>query len=203
MPISLAIIIITILSVIKDGDINYFLPLITTKKYSLIKSSFYFSIFTVIPNSLLFDIKIDLKNHLKSYVISSLVSLFIGIFIIYVLGPYLIKVFRFPEYMVLKQIKVFNFIEKIENLVGLIWIFNLFISASISLYNVNKIIKNNKFMIFFVVLVPFLVEFISSNYNYAISIYKNLPLLLFIIGSLFLFSLYRIMKKIKKVASAT
>ena len=204
MPISLTVIFITMIAVIKDGTLNSFIPLLTTSKIKILLSSLYFAIFTSIPQLLLFDIKIDEKNHIKYYFVSSIITALIGIEIIYILGPYLIKVFRFPEYMVLKQIKLFNFIEKIENLIGLIWFFNLFICSSICLYNLDKLHNDYKLKNYLILaFIICLIEIVSNNYEYAIYIYKHLPIILFTIGFIFFLTIYKVTRKIKKVAKAT
>lgn len=204
LPISLTLIILSTIAVGKDGLFTSFLPLITSSKIKIIISSFYYAIFTSIPNLLLFDVKIDTKTHIKSYIFSTVISTLIGTVIIYTLGDYLIKIFRFPEYMVLKQLKLFNFIEKIENLIGLIWFFDLFISASLSIYNIDKITNSNKLIDLLIIgFIVIIIEFVSTNYEYATIIYKNLPILLLIIGLIFFIVIYIKSKKIKKVATAT
>ncbi len=201
MPISMFVILITIITTLKDGSISSFLPVLSSSKKNILLASFYFAIFTAMPQLLLFDIKIDEKEHVKYYIQSSLISILIGIATIYVLGPYLIKIFRFPEYMVLKQIKLFNFIEKVENLIGLIWFFNLFICSSISIYNLEKINKNKTYLIIIIIL--YIIEFVTNNYEYATIIYKYLPIILLILGIVFFITIYSITRKIKKVAKAT
>ena len=191
LPISLFFITISMLAVLKDGSINSFLPLLTVPKSKIFISSLYYGIFTAIPHLMLYNINIDEKIHIKSYIYSSLISIFIGVIIISTLGPYLIKVFRFPEYMVLKQIKLFNFIEKIENLIGLVWFFDLFMSSSVCFYNLNKVINKNFIIAIIIASIVCFVEFVSKNYEYANYIYKHLPILLFIIGFIFFIIFYR------------
>lgn len=201
MPISLFIILINSLAVLKDGNISYFLPILAISKSKLFLGSIYFMIFTTIPNLLIFDIKIELKKHIKYYLTSSLITIIIGTIIIYVLGPSLIKIFRFPEYMVLKQLKIFNFVEKIENIAGMIWFFNLFISLSLSIYNSCKIINNDILIKIILGIIIIIVEFISKKYEYAMFIYKNLPYLLLPIGFIFFITILIIKKRYKKNSS--
>ena len=99
-PISIFLIIINILFIIKDGSVMYFLPLINTSISKIFIGSLYFAIFTSIPSLLLINIKTDTNKLIKNYVKSSLITILIGTVIIYILGPKLITIFRFPEYMV-------------------------------------------------------------------------------------------------------
>lgn len=196
--VSIVLTILAILAVYKDGSFASFYPLLTTGKSKIILASIYYAIFTTIPQLLLFDIKIDLKKHVQFYIIASIINFLIGIFTIFTLGPYLIKVFRFPEYMVLKQLKLFNFIEKIENLIGLIWFFDLFISSSISIYSIDKLTKSNTINVLILSAVILLIEFVTANYEYVTMIYKNLHIMLSVIGILFFLVIFKLARKNKK-----
>ena len=182
MPISIIFISLNMLGVCSDGSIDNFLPVLTNPLSNIIISSIYFAIFTSIPQLLLFDSKISIKDNVMGYLLTTSILLFVGFVIILVLGPALIHIYRFPEYMVLKQLKLFNFVEKIENLVGMIWFFNLFITSSISSYNINKTIKNNKIKILLFILIILLVELFSYHYELILFIYKYMPYLLLILG---------------------
>ena len=196
MPISIGITIFASIAVLKDASITEFLPIYTTTKLKIFIAGLYYAIFTTIPQLSLFDVKIKLKDNIKSYLTSTLINILIGVLIISVLGPYLIKIFRFPEYMVLKQLKIFNFIEKVENLIGLIWFFDLFISSSICLYDINKITNSKYINIPLIIIILLTIEFITKHYEYAMFIYKNLPILLGITGIIFFITICNI--KIKK-----
>lgn len=195
MPISFIIIVLNMLGVCKDGSIDYFLPIINTPWFKIILSSLYFAVLTTIPQLLLFDIKIKPKEHTDGYILISSLLIFIGTIIIFVLGPSLIKIYRFPEYMVLKQLKLFNFVEKIENLVGMIWFFDLFISSSVSLYNLDKTLNNNKLLIGIIILVLVIGELFAYHYELIMFMYKYMPYLLLGIGILFIINLIFIKRK--------
>ena len=195
MPISFIIITLNMLGVCKDGNIDFFLPILSTPINKIIVGSIYYAFLTSIPQLLLFDIKINTKEHIKNYMFITSLLIFIGSVIIFVLGPSLIKIYRFPEYMVLKQLKLFNFVEKIENLVGMIWFFDLFITSSISVYNLDKTINNNKLFMIIIIIIILLVELFSHYYKLVMFLYKYMPILLFGIGILFFICLYLIRRK--------
>jgi len=178
-PVSIIFLLLNMLAVTKDGTIDSFLPIMTTSSKNIFLSSLYFALFTACPNILLKESVKKENISIKSYLFSCAFTLFIGLIIIYTLGPKLITIFRFPEYMVLKQLQLFNFLEKIENLIGLIWFFDLFISISLCFYNINENIKvSNRITIVTLVTITILGEFVASNYIWAMFIYKNLPWLL-------------------------
>lgn len=199
LPISIILTLLSMIAVLKDGSISSFLPIFSNKTSHIILSSIYFAILTSIPQLLLFDIKIDYKKHIKYYIITGLITICMGSVIIFTLGPKLITMFRFPEYMVLKQIKLFNFIEKIENLIGLLWFLDLFISTSISIYGINKLNKNNKYITgFILILILYVVEYITKKYIYANVLYKNVPWVLLVSGFIFFIIIFNKKRKITK-----
>ena len=57
-----------------------------------------------------------------------------------ILGANLVDIYRYPEYMTLKKIKLFNFVEKVENIVSITWIFDLFITLAVSGNNMKELL---------------------------------------------------------------
>lgn len=190
MPISIVFIVLNMLGVCSDGNLDNFLPILYNPMSNILISSLYFAIFTAIPPLILFDTKISIKDNIKGYLLSAFILIFVGIIIIFVLGPNLIQIYRFPEYMVLKQLKLFNFVEKIENLVGMIWFFNLFITSSISLYNIDKTVKNTKTRFLLYVSLTLLIECFAYHYELVLFIYKNMPYLLLAFGFIFFITIF-------------
>lgn len=61
------------------------------------------------------------------------------------LGINLASLYQYPEYMVLKRINLFNFLNRIENVIALQWLNGIFIATSLTIYFVaNNIKKNNQ-----------------------------------------------------------
>ena len=77
----------------------------------------------------------DKKNYNKviiiSYVISTFIFFLITIFTIGILSKYLISIYQYPEYIILQKISFLNFIERIENLITMQWIFGCIIYLSL------------------------------------------------------------------------
>ncbi len=104
----------------------------------------------------LFLILIVPKNQIKNndkynkytflaYMVGCLIIFLITAITLGSLGIHLTKIYQYPEYIVLKRIEIFNFIDRIENLISMQWIFGLFIVISFCVYNINNLIKpNNK-----------------------------------------------------------
>ena len=81
--------------------------------------------------------------------------------------------------MVLKQIKIFKFIEKVENVVSTIWVFDLFITLVMAIYSIKETIpeKHNKLVttIIIALIVLFIDKTFAFNYVNELRLYYILP----------------------------
>jgi len=97
------------------------------------------------------------------------------------LTPNVAKMYSFPEYMVLKRIKIFGFIENIENIITAIWYIDLFVFITMILKRIYGII--NKKIIYYPVIftiILFTTYFIVDNYYRVIFLYHYTPYILLI-----------------------
>jgi len=180
--ISLFIVTITILMLIPLFSFNNILPLFNHSIKNISKASFIFGVYSSIPNILLIDNKIPLKKHLKYYLITSCINIITCIFIVGVLKPSLLKVYSFPEYMVLKNIKVFGFIANIENVISSVWLFDLFIMMSLANKKIIELFDDYIISILYIIMLSiFTTLIILPNYNIILIIYYYASLVLFII----------------------
>ena len=76
-----------------------------------------------------------------SYIISILALFAIVILTLGNLGIYLASIYQYPEYIVLKRIKIFNFIDRIENILTIQFIFSMFASMCFGVYCVTNLLK--------------------------------------------------------------
>jgi len=193
---------ITFLLLIPYGEIDAFLPIMTTNTKDIIIAALYFTTISTGPLLLSLDFKDDGKTIIKSYLFSALMLLIICILITSVLGPVLIKIYRFPEYMVLKRIKFMKFIEKIENIISIIWILDAFmILASTTQTLKNLLPKKNAKLISSIILI--IITFITGivfggNYTLILVTYHLVPILLGIFIILILLPIYIYYLKNKK-----
>ena len=179
---SLFIVVITLLMLTPLFNYSNYLPLFNHSIKNISKASFIFGVYSSTPNILLNDKNIPLKKHIKYYVITSLINLIICIFIIGVLKPSLLTVYSFPEYMVLKNIKIFGFIENIENFISSVWLFDLFLMISLTNKKIIELFNDKIIGIFYIVsLSIFTTYIIIPNYNLILIIYYYASLILFII----------------------
>lgn len=125
-------------------NINNFNPLNTAILNSFISSTYLFSIL-IIPKNYIVDKKNYNKTIILSYTIATLINLILTILTITTLGQYLINAYPHPEYIVLRKITLFTFIDRLENIISIQWIYSIFITLSLNIYYIsNTIKKNNK-----------------------------------------------------------
>ena len=101
-------------------DLKHIMPIMIIKPKNLLSSSIIYALYTTIPLINLLSLKNDSSNTIKIYLITSLSILLLIFVILGIFGPELTKVLRFPEYIVLKRIKLLSFVEKIESLLSIV-----------------------------------------------------------------------------------
>ena len=197
--ISLILIFLKTILLTNEFDFGNLLPVLTTKPFNIFKASLIFTILSTAPFILLIDESIQFKQSLKYYLISSLTIFIVVLTITAVLGE-LVNVYSYPEYSVLRKIRLFKFIENIENFISIGWFFDIFICLSLSslklkqLFNTNKSIVSFGITTFILIIVNYLI--INNFYN-SIIIYKIFPIILAIFMFI-LFLLFAFKKRIDK-----
>ena len=137
-------------------DTSEILPILSDGIKPTLCSSIMYAIFTTFPIFLLTIIKSsevkEEKGKTKSVI---LMYLFVNIIIItlivittLVLGGDVVKLYKYPEYTALKAFSLLNILERIENILALQFIFNVFVFLTLSLYfvttSIKKLFKDNK-----------------------------------------------------------
>ena len=148
--ISIVVIIIYIVALFKYIDFNNLKPIFSESTWGIMKASLIYASITTIPNIITINFNNnDFKYELKIYLSSCLMLFLILFATILCLGEPLIKIYSFPEYAVLKQIKILDFIENIENLSTFIWYFDMFITLSVLTTNVKEILPQKRNFIYY------------------------------------------------------
>jgi len=185
--LSIIIFLIAAISLSNFFTIDNITPFFTHPIFSIIKSSIVFASLSAVPNILLKEENIPFKKHLKYYLISCLVHTLVCICTLGALTPNVAKIYSFPEYMVLKRIKIFSFIENIENILTAIWYIDLFVFMTMILKRIYNIVKSK--LIFYPIIIVttiFTTYFIVGNYYRIIFLYHFTPyillVMLFILG---------------------
>lgn len=199
LPISILLILFSILSLVGYFETINFEPILTVKPMNFMKSMLTFAGISAFPNILTLHFNEDIKGYHKMYLLACITLIIVLISINGVFGENLVKIFRFPEYMVLKQLKIFNFIEKVENILSISWAFDLFITIVMSIYSIKELVpkKKNKYTTIAIVLIILYIisKVFASNYVNELRIYYILPVIAFIIPFIVSIPLIYLVKK--------
>lgn len=171
---------LTVIGLTKEIDILNLKPFLEHGWNPVLKGSMSFIAFNVLPLFIMTSIP---KNHvfqnghfnrdiIITYILSS-TSLFITLFfIISIFGPHLALLYQYPEFHLLKLITVGGFISRVEGIVALHWLFDLFAFIVMGLYFIMQYFKDdwcmkdklaNPIMILLCILLIFATEHIFKN----------------------------------------
>ena len=188
---------IAILGLVPQIEFNNYKPMLENGITAPLKGAIIFILSDIIPLFTMLSISkkniINKEKTTKSIIIFytiSILIMFLNIAMtIGTLGIHLTDMYQYPEYMVLKQITLFDFLDRIENFVTIQWIFRTFMLVTIVVYYIQNTIKkddNSKTLpaiilaiIIFLDIIIFKNNTIFTNFTLKIYPYSNL--LLFII----------------------
>jgi len=146
-------VILTIIIMLGLGNkLNFenFLPLFKQKPINIISAAFLYlahtsaHVFLIlsIPKNRVSDNQKYGKKMLLFNFFNCALSFIITFYIIGVIGYELASVYQYPAYATLKKISILGFIERIENILSIQWIFDYFVICVLSLYFVGNTIKH-------------------------------------------------------------
>lgn len=185
--VSLVIFLITLVSLTPQIDYLNLLPLFNVKFKQILFGGLEFGLFSVVPNILYGGLNVKKDNTIiKNYVISNLLLFLVFIVTQGILGIELVKMFKYPEYIVLKKISLLDFINNVENIISFLWLFTIFMYLSIcskQLYDMAFETFNNKYVypIFLFVSMFFIANYFLDNVNCLLFVFHYLWLILLII----------------------
>lgn len=188
--LSITIYILTIFFLMNIIDYNNIFPMFIQKPCNILRSSLMFASLSTMPHILLKKENIPLKKHLKYYLITSVLMLITCFIIIGALSSEVTKIYRFPEYIVLKRIKIFNSIENVENILCTIWYIDYFMFLCLLFKNIYEEVKENKIIFYILIIsVVFITSVFLANIYYPIMfIYHNLDYIFLVFYFLISFS---------------
>ena len=152
--LNIIIFIISKLSLIPNIKLDNLLPLILPNTNNIILTALKIVAINILPIILILIIPKDkITNQSKynkaiiiTYIIGFIASVLTQICTISTLGIYLTNIYEYPEYNVLKTIKLFGFLERSENIISISWIVEAYLYMTIIIYTISKNIpkKSNK-----------------------------------------------------------
>lgn len=192
---------ISLIGVFAKINVQNLEPILNSSKENIIKSSIVYFMYAAVPTStLLIQSRKNIldkenlnKSLIFSYIFSNISIFVVVIMTILVLGADFLSIFRFPEYIALKQFKLFNVFERIENILSLQFYFSSTAFISILMYFIKaslpktKIYKSYNYIIiismYILVTVFFrnnirFIELLKKYLNYIILITIMLPVII-------------------------
>jgi len=166
-------------SLIPTINLDEFKPILINSPSNILLGSIEYALYSIAPMLVMPDFK-NSYNY-KVYLLSSLVILGIFVLIIGNLGIELASSYRYPEYMIFKNIAILDFIENIENILFFIWIINIYTLSAHTIINIRECV-DVKGMVITLIIIAFIVNtFLVNNYKSPIMILKFLD---YIIGGI-------------------
>jgi len=181
--ISMFIFIFDFATLFNQIKLENILPIMTVSYKNIIITSIIFSFYFIIPITNIYSLKLNQikdKTKFKKYyylgiVLSFIIALISIISVNGISGIEINKLFDYPIYTVLKRIKLFSFLDSLENVSIMLWILFIINTSSMSLlfifntfkntFNTNK--KITKLFNYLVIIISFSIQnFIFSKNNY-------------------------------------
>jgi len=175
------------------SDINFSYITSSHLHHSYIKEWLSYGLYSITP---LFCLSIIPMNNIKNnenikkyqiftYFFTSLMLLLSLFFILTVLGPNLANAYYFPEFHLLKSVKILGFIEKIESILSMGFIFDMYLCLVLLSFTLKSYMKKYFHFYFFpisFILLFFFCSFYSlSNIQFLVEITFYLFLISFLI----------------------
>lgn len=188
-------IIIAFLALIPKIKLTNYLPLFNTKLKDILLASIEYALYSVTPNILYGGIKYNYKNKNKDikkrYIYSNIFLIIIILTTQGVLSTYLVDLFKYPEYIVLKKINLLDFINNVENIFSFIWIYITYIYLSIcskQMYDMVSETFNNKYIypIFLFISMYFITKYLLNSQIFLLNLFNCLWIICLIILILYI-----------------
>lgn len=174
--ISLFLVLLTIFGLFWQVDLSNIMPVLENGIGHPLKNSLqqvtYNSLsiilITMIPKNNIIDKKNLNKRIIIGYTFANMVIFIMVFLIISVLGIELANIYQYPEYTLLKKVKLFGFLDRTESTLSLRWIFYLFTVTAICLTFIKEYLKTtfnikNKNFTTFVISIIAILTLVFSN----------------------------------------
>lgn len=186
--INIALFLLSALGIISDFDTNNMLPVLAKGSMPVLFGGIQYAIFsglplfllTIIPTKLLKNQKNIVRNSTIVYILTNVMILAMFVITIGILGYEVVSIYKYPEYMVLKQFSLFGIIERLEGTLGIQFVFSMFVFITLIIYicskSINVVWKDLKLQQLFPTLIGILMIGISGI------MFKNSTFATFFIG---------------------
>ncbi len=159
----------------KEAGMENIYPLFYFDYKGILYGALLYVLTSVTPILALNDIK-DKKAVVSNYLMSSLSVIVISLLIMLVLGNKEAMLYRYPEYVLLKRIKISEFFSNVDNIFVVPMVVDLLVTISTGIRNFSV---NGKYVQYILpVCLFFLVSYVSHNGFVMVALYYYFPILL-------------------------
>lgn len=168
LTINLILSFIALLGLIPEFEMENLLPFLADGAINPLIGSLYVVLINIVPVFLILLIpkeKVDnfkTKHFFISYSMFIVLALTMIIFVLGTLGIDLAKLYQYPEYIVLRRVNIFDFLNRIENVLVIQWIFGLFTVISFSVFVLKEYV-NFKYTAHIGALIILLISYFAFN----------------------------------------
>lgn len=170
--VNIILIFIDICGLFSKINIKYLEPINCSGNISMIKSIGIYLILSIVPYMMLL---ITSKNNIiesekektrsvinRTVIFTNVIQIIIILMTILILGKDFISIFRFPEYIALKQFTLFNILERVENVLALNFYFNSISLLSFLFYYMINFLPNLKIKKWYSIILSGIIVIITS-----------------------------------------
>lgn len=170
--INLILIAIDICGLFSKVDIKYIEPINCFGKSCMLKSVFIYLTLSIVPYMMLLitskkniigtekDKTMSVIN--RTVLLTNILQIVIILMTTLILGKDFINIFRFPEYIALKQFTLFNLLERVENILALNFYFNSISFLSFLFYYMIKFLPDWKIKKWYSVIISIVLIVVTS-----------------------------------------
>ncbi len=173
---------IALIQYIKIENFSY----TSTSLMKVLFASVQYAIFSTVPTYLTRDKNTSDYSLIKTYLISSITLGALFFLTFGILGPELINQYRYPEYIILKKVTLFETLANLENIISFIWIFDILILLVSSANLIKKSMPKEIITYFYLGGLFLFVSYISKFYQ-SIVILFNYTFYALVVGFVFLY----------------
>ena len=137
----------------------------------IISSAFYSVSPIILELSFLKSDEVNKKAIIIGYLIGSFTIFLMILCIIGIFGGNFALLFRYPEYILLKKVNLFNQFEHLETFLSIIWFNDLLITSLIAGLLINKVFNGKWLYIVSILHLCFVYFFFINNYQHILLLY--------------------------------
>ena len=143
-----------------------------TDTLKCIFSSAFFSVSPIILElAFLKKDEVNKKAIIYGYLIGGLTIFLMILCILGIFGGDFACIFRYPEYILLKKVSLFNQFEHLETFLSILWFNDLIITSLLAGLLINKVFKNNWLYVVSTIHLAFVYFFFINNYQHILMLY--------------------------------